>query len=1033
MLVAVLCAGVSAAWGEEESVTWTASAANDFGSTISTVNTSNTGTISTGSYSWNYTNTLTTLKSGKNDYQSMINGFIQIGSSNAIHSLSLSTSAIPGTIKSVSVECSSASAKHTLTVTVGETKYIDSQATASGQPTAEGNYTQTETGTSSGEITISFAPGSGALYIKSITVVYEENTSGKTPATLTFEDLPEGEVLVGHEFDIKVSTNSDAEIKYQNLTAVFSVKSFDQETGVATIRNLSEGPGRIKFYVEETNYYTAAERTLTFTSRKDNTSIVFDDSQITNTDISKGMEAGKLIAKMKRESDKQLWVSSESNYSSFTFASLDENVATIAADGTITLKGAGTVSLTAKYNGSTYYAESPVATYELTVTNSAAPAPITLWSEDFGSYSADDVPSGGTYRYVCGDGNGGSTTKVYEQNTAGGTSPELLVAKKNGTFTAVVPLNRASGQLTLKYKTNAKALYVSTTTEGVEGGGSFDTSGEHTVTFTGVTPDKTSITIVFTATTSDNVRLDDIELVGSAEVNAVEAPTFSINGGTYYTPQTVELSCATEGAAIKYSFDGTSWNDYTEALTINDTKTIYAKAVKDGKESTVSSITVTIAEKNAVVFNIGNKTLAVGESYRLTIGTGKDVQSDGHITLTSDNTVATIDNITITAAAVGTATITISVAEGDTYKAGTTTFTVTVPAPEGQSTAPAGAGTIFYESFDGCDSNGGNDENFATASNAVGSASSNADNDGWEMLYDYAALNCAKFGGSKNEGSATTPDIAATVGATYTLTFKAAPWSSEEATMNVKATGATISGISTNVMTAGQWNDFTATVTATAPSFKLTFKASKNRFFLDEVKVEAPAGVVPTIKATLNGSGYATYCNQYPLDFTGRTDVTAWALTGIKNNGDGTYKMNYTQITGAVKGGVGMLLKGEALAEVEIESVDCETSPATNLFVGTLAPTFVEKDAVYGLSGDTFVKSKSAGNVKANKAFIPADKLPTEAKSFIFVFEDEATGVRTIETHSAEDAKAIFNIAGQRLQNMQKGINIVGGKKILVK
>lgn len=40
-----------------------------------------------------------------------------------------------------------------------------------------------------------------------------------------------------------------------------------------------------------------------------------------------------------------------------------------------------------------------------------------LWSEDFSSYSANDVPSGGTYSYVCL--NGGSDTKIYNEKLAG--------------------------------------------------------------------------------------------------------------------------------------------------------------------------------------------------------------------------------------------------------------------------------------------------------------------------------------------------------------------------------------------------------------------------------------------------------------------------------------------------------------------------------------------------------------------------------------------------------------------------------------
>ena len=175
----LLCMMASVGWANEVTVTWTASAATNFGGKISTANSSNTGTIKTGDFEWSYTNTLTYLKSNKQDYQSMTNGFIQIGSGNAYHSLSLSTSSIPGTIKSVSVDCSSANANHKLTITVGNTPYIQGEATASGAPTESGEYTLTGTGTSSGEITISFVPGNGALYIRNISVTYENG--GSTP------------------------------------------------------------------------------------------------------------------------------------------------------------------------------------------------------------------------------------------------------------------------------------------------------------------------------------------------------------------------------------------------------------------------------------------------------------------------------------------------------------------------------------------------------------------------------------------------------------------------------------------------------------------------------------------------------------------------------------------------------------------------------------------------------------------------------------------------------------------------------------
>ena len=44
----------------------------------------------------------------------------------------------------------------------------------------------------------------------------------------------------------------------------------------------------------------------------------------------------------------------------------------------------------------------------------------------------------------------------------------------------------------------------------------------------------------------------------------------------------------------------------------------------------------------------------------------------------------------------------------------------------------------------------------------------------------------------------------------------------------------------------------------------------------------------------------------------------------------------------------------------------------------------------------------------------------------------DPAGINGVET-DAENNGAIYNMAGQRLQKLQKGLNIVGGKKIVVK
>ena len=73
----------------------------------------------------------------------------------------------------------------------------------------------------------------------------------------------------------------------------------------------------------------------------------------------------------------------------------------------------------------------------------------------------------------------------------------------------------------------------------------------------------------------------------------VATPTLPATG-TFVESKSVEISCATDGATIKYSYDNTNWTDYTTALNITETKTVYAKATKSGyTDSEVASATYT--------------------------------------------------------------------------------------------------------------------------------------------------------------------------------------------------------------------------------------------------------------------------------------------------------------------------------------------------------------------------------------------------------------------------------------------------------
>lgn len=167
--ITVIGAGASST-----TVTWNASS-GALGSAIGTVGGTAVGTIYTAAiggtpnYSWSYTRTLVSLASGKSDYVAFSSPNLQLGSGNALESLVLSTSNIPGIIKSVSVVLRGD--KHKVSATVNGTPYISETNMTDGYAT----YTNAVEGTSSGEIVISVLPQGTtkkAFYIQSITVVY---------------------------------------------------------------------------------------------------------------------------------------------------------------------------------------------------------------------------------------------------------------------------------------------------------------------------------------------------------------------------------------------------------------------------------------------------------------------------------------------------------------------------------------------------------------------------------------------------------------------------------------------------------------------------------------------------------------------------------------------------------------------------------------------------------------------------------------------------------------------------------------------
>ena len=126
----------------------------------------------------------------------------------------------------------------------------------------------------------------------------------------------------------------------------------------------------------------------------------------------------------------------------------------------------------------------------------------------------------------------------------------------------------------------------------------------------------------------------DIELNAYWTEGKTAAPVISPNGGAFKGQQTVTITCATEGADIYYTTDGTEptvdGTKYTGALTITPPATVKAMAVKDG-----------MAESDTVTAVFTKKSSGGGSSSGGGGGGGAS-SSSSTITISSDSNLSLI-------------------------------------------------------------------------------------------------------------------------------------------------------------------------------------------------------------------------------------------------------------------------------------------------------------------------------------------------------------------------------------------------------
>ena len=188
-----------------------------------------------------------------------------------------------------------------------------------------------------------------------------------------------------------------------------------------------------------------------------------------------------------------------------------------------------------------------------------------------------------------------------------------------------------------------------------------------------------------------------------------------------------------------------------------------------------------------------------------------------------------------------------------------------------------------------------------------------------------------------------------------------------------------------------------------------------------------------TCPVTLGELGWATLYTPYPLDFEG-TGLTAYTAT----LGEGIITL--TEVSN-VPANTGVVLNGEA------GSYNIPTLVSSETAKGALTGNATESTAYNAVANHTYYvlapsedpnfkvqfRPVTSGSIAAGKAFL--DVAGAGVKAFSVKFAD-ADAIRSIENESSMfnvESSKVYNLAGQRMSKLQKGINILNGKKVLVK
>ncbi len=190
--------------------------------------------------------------------------------------------------------------------------------------------------------------------------------------------------------------------------------------------------------------------------------------------------------------------------------------------------------------------------------------------------------------------------------------------------------------------------------------------------------------------------------------------------------------------------------------------------------------------------------------------------------------------------------------------------------------------------------------------------------------------------------------------------------------------------------------------------------------------------IAPSYKATITDAKAATLYT--PVAVTIPDGVTAKYVKADGENMGSTGKLVYTKLNNVIPANSAVVLTGEAGNYTFTATTEAGEEVADNVLFGYATETAAtDNTGIYALANKTngvafypFVGS----TYKAGKAYLNISGLSASEVRFFNIFdEDMETAIEGVE---AVDTKSeIYDLAGRRVQNAQKGVFIVNGKVVI--